>query len=340
VSSANTVAAAGLSLAGPQAGDYILANAAESAPASITPLAISGSIAVSDKLYDGTTAATISNRTLTGFIGNDDVSLSGGSASFASSTFASNKPVTATGLTLAGSKAADYTLANPTETTTASIAPLAISGTVFNDTSIDGIHQNSEAGLSGRTVTLQIAGKGTKGQKTTKTDADGNFAFSNLAIGNYVVKVTPPLHWRNSNASGNGDTIGLQPGQAVTSLQFGQTDDATVAGSVFLDANRDGKKQAKEAGLSGWTVTLTAAGSSSATFTTTTDGSGNYTFGAVPVGNYQLSIVETAGYSPTAKAKRSYALALPAGKIITGENFGQQLGAGISKKVGGRRRVA
>ena len=192
VATANTVTATGLSLSGAQAGDYVLGNPTESAPASSTPLGIAGSVSGADKIFDGTTVATLASRTLTGVIGSDDVTMTGGAASFATSAVGNNKPVTATGLTLTGAAADDYSLTNPTETTTANIVPLAISGTVFSDSSTDGIRQNAEAGLSGRVVTLQLAGKGTKGQKTTKTDINGNFSFSNLSIGSYVVKVTPP----------------------------------------------------------------------------------------------------------------------------------------------------
>ena len=123
-------------------------------------------------------------------------------------------------------------------------------------------------------------------------------------------------------------------------LQFGQTNDAVVSGSVFVDANKDGKREAKESGLAGWTVILTLNGSSTPAFTTTTDANGNYTFSAVPIGGYQISIVESSGYSPTKKARSSYPLSLTAGKIVSNENFGQQVGAGAKHKVGKPRHAA
>jgi hypothetical protein len=233
---------------------------------------------------------------------------------------------------LSGAKAGDYSLSNPTLTTTASIAPLTLSGTVFNDANGDGIHQNSEATLSGRTVTLQIAGKGTKGQKTSKTDAAGNFSFANLAIGNYVVKVTLPAHWKSTTASAAGDAISLQPGAAPASLQFGQTNAGNISGLVFLDSNHNGTHQAAEAGLAGWTVILTQNGSTTPTFTTTTSANGAYSFSKVPIGPYHLSIVEKTGYSAAARDKTSYSLNLTALQNITADNFGQQLGAGLKVK--------
>src|SRR5262249_57934988 len=45
---------------------------------------VTGSITANNKIYDGTTAATIASRALSGALAGDDVRLSGGSASFAS----------------------------------------------------------------------------------------------------------------------------------------------------------------------------------------------------------------------------------------------------------------
>jgi hypothetical protein len=51
----------------------------------ITPATVTPHITASNKVYDGTTTATILTRTLTGVIGADAVSLTGGTATFADS---------------------------------------------------------------------------------------------------------------------------------------------------------------------------------------------------------------------------------------------------------------
>ena len=66
---------------------------------------VTGSITANNKIYDGTTAATIATRTLSGALAGDDVSLSGGTASFASKSVGTAKTVTATGLSLSGAAA-------------------------------------------------------------------------------------------------------------------------------------------------------------------------------------------------------------------------------------------
>src|SRR5207253_6970000 len=91
----------------------------------INPLAITGSITASNKVYDGTTAATIASRSLSGVLGTDTVSYTGGTATFSDKNVGSGKTVTATGLSLSGSDAGDYTV-NATATTTADITARAL----------------------------------------------------------------------------------------------------------------------------------------------------------------------------------------------------------------------
>src|SRR5215813_5106455 len=87
----------------------------------VNPAIVTGSISANNKIYDGTTAATIGSRTLSGALAGDDVSLSGGTA-----TFATKSVGTATGLTLSGVTAGNYQLASTSVSTTADITPRAL----------------------------------------------------------------------------------------------------------------------------------------------------------------------------------------------------------------------
>ena len=87
------------------------------------PQTLTPGVTAADKIYDGTTTATITGRSLAGVLGSDDVSLTGGTATFASATVGTGKAVTATGLSLTGTKASYYTLTPTTATTTAAITP-------------------------------------------------------------------------------------------------------------------------------------------------------------------------------------------------------------------------
>jgi hypothetical protein len=59
----------------------------------VSPLAITGSVTVSGKIYDGTTTATIATRTLSGVLLNDVVSYAGGTATFSDSNAGAGKIV-------------------------------------------------------------------------------------------------------------------------------------------------------------------------------------------------------------------------------------------------------
>src|SRR5262249_39551284 len=125
-----TVTATGLGLSGADAGNYCV-NTTATATADITKLDITGSITVASKTYDGTTTATISSRTLSGAISGDDVSYVGGTATFADANAGTGKPVTATGLSLSGGAAGNYSV-NSTASTTADITPATTSTSVVS----------------------------------------------------------------------------------------------------------------------------------------------------------------------------------------------------------------
>src|SRR5207245_5715378 len=94
--------------------------------ADITKATVPALITANNKIYDATTASTIASRSLSGVIGSDAVSLSGGTATFASKTVGTAKTVTATGLSLSGADLANYQLSSTTATTTADITARAL----------------------------------------------------------------------------------------------------------------------------------------------------------------------------------------------------------------------
>src|SRR5207247_1605915 len=157
---------------------------AVSASFDVTKATVTGSITASNKVYDGTTTATIATRSLSGVLGSDVVSLSGGTATFASKTVGAAKTVTATGLSLSGADAGNYQLASTTASTTADITAktLTVSGVTANNKAYDG---NTTATLnlgsaalvgvvSGDSVTLNSA------------SAVGNFASATVGTAKTV----------------------------------------------------------------------------------------------------------------------------------------------------------
>jgi hypothetical protein len=113
------ITASGFTLSGSAAANYVIVQPT-GLSANITHFALTGSFTAADKIFDGTTNATILNRSLTGVFGGDLVSYVGGTATFDTAAVGSSKTVTAVGLSLTGADFANYTV-NTTAITTANI---------------------------------------------------------------------------------------------------------------------------------------------------------------------------------------------------------------------------
>jgi len=110
------------------AGDSVYASSNATNSLFVDRATVTPHITASDKEYDGTVAATVTSRSLTGVIGTDDVGLAVATATFSDKNAGANKTVTGAGLSLTGTTAPNYKLDSLTATTTASItqAPLTI----------------------------------------------------------------------------------------------------------------------------------------------------------------------------------------------------------------------
>jgi hypothetical protein len=116
-----SVTATGLNFSGTDAGNYSLSSTTAETTAAITTRALTISAAGVNRVYDGTTSATVtlSDDRVT----NDAFTANYTSASFLTKDAATGKSVTATGLRFSGSDAGNYALATSTAETTADIKP-------------------------------------------------------------------------------------------------------------------------------------------------------------------------------------------------------------------------
>ncbi|HUJ72910.1 MAG TPA: MBG domain-containing protein, partial [Verrucomicrobiae bacterium] len=116
----------------------------------VNQASVTGSITASNKVYDGTTVATIASYGLAGVFSNDTVTLGGGTANFIDKNVGTNKSVTATGLVLSGGDAGNYLLTSSNANTTADITAAALSISADNKT--------KTAGLPNPTLTATYVG--------------------------------------------------------------------------------------------------------------------------------------------------------------------------------------
>jgi len=145
VGAGKSVTVTGYTIGGPDAGNYTLTQPTGlTAEITAKGLTITG-IAVFNKTYDNTTAATLSGSpTLSGVASGDTVNLGGTpGATFADANVGSAKAVTVTGYTISGADAGNYTLTQPAGLT-ADINALAITVTAMTDTKVyDGTADSS-----------------------------------------------------------------------------------------------------------------------------------------------------------------------------------------------------
>ncbi len=194
-------------------------------------------------------------------------------------------------------------------------APGSLSGTVFVDRNDNGVKEAGDTPAAGVSVQL-LDGTGTPiAGKTTTTDASGNYSFGGLVPGSYAVAFTAPAGdvfsptGTNTNPAldsivnslGKTAPVAVANGTNTPNQNAGVYMLGSLSGTVFLDQNDDGVKQAGDTPVAGATVQLLdSAGTPIAGKTTTTDASGNYSFGGLVPGSYAVAITAPAGdgFSP------------------------------------------
>ena len=123
-----------------------------------------------NKVYDGTTLASVSGGALSGHISGDVVNLTGGTGTFDTKNVGFNKSVIVTGVSLTGADAGNYTVAS----TTASTADITPATLTYVADPIQGITAPPSTGLTGKVT-------GFKGSDTLVTDTTGAPAWSTPA---------------------------------------------------------------------------------------------------------------------------------------------------------------
>ena len=187
VGTGKTVNITGVTLGGADLSNYNLVSANATTTAAITKLRLTSlsGLTAEDKVYDRTTGATLdtTNATFGGLIGGDDLSITGGTGTFADWNVGTAKTVTVAGLTFGGTDAGNYDLPLAPVTTTANITPKDITA-VTNITAQDKVYDgNTSATLDPSSATFAglIAG-----DTLTVSSATGNFVDKNVGTGKTV----------------------------------------------------------------------------------------------------------------------------------------------------------
>jgi len=311
-----------MTLSGTHAGNYSLTQPT-GLTANITPkaLTVSGATA-QNKVYDGTTTATITGATLIGLIGSDDVVLIP-NASFADKNVGNNKPITAN-MTLSGTHAGNYSVTQPTGLTANITARnITVSGATAQSKQYDG---TANATITGTTLLGVVSGDNvvlitnaffdSPSLGTNKT-VTPNMSLSGLDASNYTL--TQPI----------GLTADITPrvltvvGALAQNKVYDGTTTATITGATLVGV------------VNGETVMLNV----SATFADRFVGNNksvipNMTLSGANVGNYTL--VQPTGLTANITPKSILLVGVSAeNKIYDGTTNATLVGGSLSGVISG-----
>ncbi len=216
----------------------------------------------------------------------------------------------------------------------------SIHGTVWND-----VNRNSkrdvdaltgaflDPGLANWSVFLDLNRNlvADVGEPTTLTDANGNYTFTNLQVGDYEVHEVLPAGWETSPTFSDSNTVTVFSGVESTAPDFANFNVATaspgsVSGTVWNDANGNGLRETGEPGLTGWTVFVDANGDgvlSTGEASTTTLADGSYSISGIPTGSTTIVVQQTVGWRATAPISHSRSIALKSGDNVVALDFGE-----------------
>src|SRR5581483_10061594 len=241
VGTGKAVTVTGYTLTGADAGNYTLVEPANlTANITAAQLAIGG-LTANNKVYDGTTAATLSGTAIVNSLGNDVVSVGGtGAAVFASKNVGTGIPVTVSGYTLSGADASNYTLVEPTGlAANITAAQLAISGLTANNKVYDA---TTGATLSGTALVsalgndvVSLGGTGTavfgnKNVGTGKAVTVSGYTLTGADAGNYTLVEPTNL---TANITAANLAIG---GLTANNKVYDATTGATLSGTATVNA--------------------------------------------------------------------------------------------------------
>lgn len=210
-------------------GNYVFVQAAGNATAlTINAATLTPSVVIANKIYDGTTAATITARSLAGIIGSDDVNLdTSGTAVFASANVGAGLPVNVSSLDLSGTSAGNYVLSTTSLTTNADITPATLTyvadptnrvygaaNPAFTGTVIGFVNGENQA--TATTGTLSFDSPATATSVAGSYPIDGSGLVANF--GNYVF----------AQAAGNATALTITVNTSPVSLTLQRLSNSVV----------------------------------------------------------------------------------------------------------------
>ena len=187
------------------------------------------------------------------------------------------------------------------------LLPGCISGYVYVDANNNGVFDESEAPITGVTLTLLDASGNPTGETRT-TDDTGFYKFCGIAPGTYgVIEAQPGGYVDGLDTPGSAggiahnpgdriDTITIPSGTKSTNNNFGELLPGSLSGYVYVDANDNGVFDQGESPIAGVTIRLLDATGKATGETRVTDETGFYRFTELAPGSYGVAEAQPDDY--------------------------------------------
>lgn len=198
---------------------------------------------------------------------------------------------------------------------------IALSGTKYDDSNINGIRDTGEATLPGWEIILETMGDGGWTEIARQlTGTGGSYSFSGIWPGTYRITETMKDSWRQMAAP--AESISVLGGDKLTGLDFGNVELGSITLTKWDDSNANGAREAGEQPLS-WEFQVTGTAVNGEPFerTVMTGVNGEITVDGLFPGNYSAKerainrtidengFVTEPGWKPTTPTSASFALA-------------------------------
>lgn len=199
----------------------------------------------------------------------------------------------------------------------------SVSGVKWADLNGNGAKETDEAGLPGWTI--ELLKNGTVVQ-VAETGAGGQYGFTGIDAGSYVVREVMQEGWRQTYPTNSAYTLTVTSGSEYRDIDFGNTQDGSIQPLKVHDLDMDGKwDQGTESLLDGWTMHMTGtSGMMYEPLLTTSDVLTSPLWDNLAGGVYTVWEELQDGYSPTGDATQT--VSLSSGQHVTVPFFNVQTG--------------
>jgi protocatechuate 3,4-dioxygenase beta subunit len=187
------------------------------------------------------------------------------------------------------------------------ILPASVHGTVYEDFNDNGVQDGDEEGISD--VLIQLFDLDGELVSEMRTDANGDYWFTDLIPGEYKIRQTQPDEYvdgretlgtvdgqsRGSHPEDDVFCVHLEPGDRDINYDFGERLLASVHGTVYEDFNDNGVQDAGEQGISNVLIQLFDTDGDLVS-EMRTDANGDYWFTDLAPGEYKIRQTQPDGY--------------------------------------------